>query len=63
MEGWVGFFGEEEACFVFYKEQVERLDVMGCAAQLKAQWERKKSLPFKKARGQINARTPLISRS
>lgn len=31
---------------------------MGCVVQQKAQWEWKKPLPFKKASGQINARTP-----
>lgn len=56
-------FGQgEEEYFVFYNEEAG-LGVMGHAGQLKAQWERKKSLPFQTARGEINARAPHTSRS
>lgn len=43
----------------FHKELAKRLDVMRCAASLKAHWGRKKSPSFRKARGDISAGTPI----
>jgi len=51
--------GGRRHVWFFHNEQAKGLDMMGCAASLKALWGRKKSLPFKKARGDINAGTPI----